>query len=36
MVQRGEAGFEHLFADLIDREPQLPDHLRRSPEEEKA
>lgn len=19
--------FEHLFADLIDREPQLPDHL---------
>ena len=20
--------FEHLFADLIDREPQLPDHLR--------
>jgi hydrogenase expression/formation protein HypC len=23
----GEA-FEHLFADLIDREPELPDHLR--------
>ena len=21
-------GFEHLFADLIDREPQLPEHLR--------
>jgi hydrogenase expression/formation protein HypC len=20
--------FEHLFADLIDREPQLPEHLR--------
>lgn len=20
--------FEHLIADLIDREPQLPDHLR--------
>lgn len=20
--------FEHLFADLIEREPQLPDHLR--------
>lgn len=36
MVQRGEAGFEHLFADLIDREPQLPDHLHRPPEEDKA
>jgi hydrogenase expression/formation protein HypC len=24
---RGEA-FEHLIADLIDREPQLPEHLR--------
>lgn len=24
---RGEP-FEHLFADLIDREPSLPDHLR--------
>ncbi len=35
MVQRGEAGFEHLFADLIDREPQLPEHLRR-PEKEEA
>lgn len=22
--------FDHLFADLIDREPQLPAHLRRS------
>ncbi len=21
--------FEHLFADLIDREPQLPQHLRK-------
>ncbi|MCB1477479.1 MAG: HypC/HybG/HupF family hydrogenase formation chaperone [Tepidamorphaceae bacterium] len=28
MALRGEAGFEHLFADLIDREPQLPEHLR--------
>lgn len=26
---RGEA-FEHLIADLIDREPELPDHLRPS------
>ena len=28
----GEA-FEHLFHDLIDREPQLPDHLRPAPRE---
>ena len=28
MAMRGEGGFEHLFADLIDREPELPDHLR--------
>lgn len=27
-VMRGEGGFEHLFADLIDREPELPDFLR--------
>lgn len=26
-VQRGE-GIDHLFADLIDREPELPDHLK--------
>ena len=26
--------FEHLLADLVDREPQLPEHLRHSPEEE--
>lgn len=26
-VQRGES-VDHLFADLIDREPQLPPHLR--------
>ena len=27
-----EAGgdFEHLFADLINREPQLPEHLRKN------
>ncbi|NEV77541.1 HypC/HybG/HupF family hydrogenase formation chaperone [Rhodopseudomonas sp. BR0C11] len=24
--------FEHLFADLIDREPELPEHLRRDPQ----
>ncbi|MDR3514655.1 MAG: HypC/HybG/HupF family hydrogenase formation chaperone [Azospirillaceae bacterium] len=28
---RGEP-FEHLFADLIDREPELPEHLRPTPE----
>jgi len=28
MVMRGEGGFEHLFADLIGREPELPDFLR--------
>lgn len=28
-VARGEP-MEHLFADLIDREPELPAHLRRS------
>lgn len=31
MVMRGEGGFEHLFADLIDREPELPDFLRPPP-----
>ncbi|QKV17313.1 HypC/HybG/HupF family hydrogenase formation chaperone [Oricola thermophila] len=28
MVMRGDVGFEHLFADLIDREPELPEFLR--------
>lgn len=27
-VQQGQA-FEHFFADLIAREPQLPEHLRK-------
>ncbi|QGM44374.1 HypC/HybG/HupF family hydrogenase formation chaperone [Methylocystis heyeri] len=26
----GGQGFERHFADLIDREPQLPDHLKRN------
>ena len=30
MVARGETNFDHLFADLIDREPELPEHLRPS------
>lgn len=28
-IQRGE-DFEHYFADLIGREPELPPHLRKS------
>jgi len=24
----GDTDFDHLFADLIDREPQLPEHLQ--------
>lgn len=31
----GEVPPEHLFADLIDREPELPDFLRPGPEERK-
>ncbi len=27
-VMQGEANIDHLFADLIGREPQLPEHLR--------
>lgn len=26
--QRGRAAIDALFADLVDREPQLPEHLR--------
>jgi hydrogenase assembly chaperone HypC/HupF len=26
---RGDTDVAHLFADLVDREPQLPEHLRR-------
>jgi hydrogenase expression/formation protein HypC len=28
MAMRGETGFDHLFADLIGREPELPEFLR--------
>ena len=28
MAMQGETGVSHLFADLADREPQLPPHLR--------
>jgi len=27
-IMQGENNIEHLFADLIDREPQLPEHLQ--------
>lgn len=29
MALRGETGFDHLFADLVGREPQLPEHLKK-------
>lgn len=28
MAMRGETDFDHLFADLLNREPELPKHLR--------
>ena len=28
LAMRGETDIDHLFADLVDREPELPDHLR--------
>jgi hydrogenase expression/formation protein HypC len=28
MAMRGETDFDHLFADLVNREPQLPEFLR--------
>lgn len=35
MAMRGDADIDHLFADLVDREPQLPEFLRaQSPREE--
>jgi hydrogenase expression/formation protein HypC len=30
LVLNGESEVDHLFADLIGREPQLPDHLKSS------
>jgi hydrogenase expression/formation protein HypC len=31
-AMRGErSGFDAFFADLVDREPPLPEHLKRSP-----
>ena len=32
MAMRGETDIDHLFADLVGREPSLPDHLtKKSP-----
>lgn len=28
LAMQGETGFDHLFADLVDREPELPEFLR--------
>ncbi len=28
LAMRGETDLDHLFADLVDREPQLPDYLK--------
>jgi len=30
LVASGETDFDHLFADLVDREPPLPEHLRQA------
>lgn len=29
MAMQGDNQFDHLFADLVDREPELPDFLKR-------
>lgn len=34
LAMRGERSIDHLFADLIGREPQLPEHLRRQDAEQ--
>ena len=28
LAMQGDGAIDHLFADLVDREPQLPDHLQ--------
>ncbi|MES9970436.1 MAG: HypC/HybG/HupF family hydrogenase formation chaperone [Candidatus Thiodiazotropha sp.] len=30
LVNKGETAIDHLFDDLVNREPQLPEHLRLS------
>ncbi|MFT4079000.1 HypC/HybG/HupF family hydrogenase formation chaperone [Rhodomicrobium lacus] len=36
LVMQGETSIDHLFADLIGREPQLPEHLRKPGPEDAA
>ncbi len=31
LAMRGETDLDHLFADLVDREPELPTHLQPKP-----
>ncbi len=31
LVMRGETSVDHLFADLVGREPELPPHLKSQP-----
>jgi hydrogenase expression/formation protein HypC len=31
LAMRGDTSIDHLFADLVDREPQLPDFLQAQP-----
>ncbi len=31
LAMQGRSGVDHLFADLVDREPQLPEFLRPAP-----
>ena len=33
LIGRGETDVDHLFADLIGREPELPEHLKPKPGE---
>lgn len=28
LAMQGETDIDHLFADLVDREPEIPEHLR--------
>lgn len=36
LVMQGETQFQHLFADLMDREPELPEFLRTPQPKESA
>ncbi len=36
LAMQGETSVDHLFADLVEREPQLPDFLQTVPVSEKS